>query len=425
MILSVMGSLFSKGINLITNIISVPLLLTYLGNERYGMFAMVTSLLGFMTFSDLGLSLGLQNRIPEYREKEDKSIIQKAISSTFFTLFSIAILLFFVLFFANNFINWANFFNVQSEIAKVEASSVAWAFFFCFLISLPFNTVYSVINGNQEAYISEIWRSFGNLLCIILLYVAVFFKGNTAIFTLIMYGSISITTLAAFCYIFGKTRKNWQPRWSLWDKNLVKLLFKDGIIYFVLQIFTIGLTTVDSFFIAKQQGSESVTTFMVGLRLIVIVSLPLTLINGQILPALNDAIAKTDTPWIKKNLRKALFINSVYVVLMSLVLFLFGDLILELWVKNMVKMDKNLWIGFILLFAFMVYNSLISNILLSPKFLRYTLYAFPISIVLMVTLKWLLLVNYGLAAMLAGGSILMIAIYLIPSLLKFKKINYL
>jgi O-antigen/teichoic acid export membrane protein len=424
-IINTISSIASKGVNLIINIVSVPLLLTYLGQERYGMFAMVTSLLGFMTFSDLGLGLGLQNRVPEYKLNADKTLIQKAISTTFFTLTGVSILLFFILYCGNFFIDWAKFYNVHSPIAINESSGVSWAFFFCFLITLPFNTVYSVLNGNQEGYVSEVWRSVGNVLCIILLFIAVKSQFSTPLLTAIMYGSLSITTFLAFFYIFGKTRPQWRPKLSLWRKEIVHILFKDGSIYFILQLFAIGLTTVDGFLIAQHLGSEKVTTFMVGLRLISIISLPLTLINGQILPALNDAIAKDENQWIKKILRKALWANTVYISIFGLLLCFLGNNIIKLWVGNTVKIDSPLWLGFIALFAFTVYNSLVSNILLSPKLLKYTIVAFPISVCLLVVTKWLLIVYWGLPAMVIGGSLLMLLIYILPTLFKFKKNNFL
>jgi O-antigen/teichoic acid export membrane protein len=424
-IVNSVGSVASKGVNLLINIVSVPLLLNYLGQERYGMFAMVTSLLGFMTFSDLGLGLGLQNRIPEYKQNTDKTLIQKAISTTFFTLVGVALVLATLLFCGNFFIDWANFYNVHSPIAIAEASAVSWAFFSCFLIGLPFNTIFSVLNGNQEGYISELWRSLGNIICIVLLIFAVRSQLSTAYLTAIMYGSIATVTILGFFYIFGNTRPEWRPKLSLWRKDIVHILFKDGSIYFILQVFAIGLTTVDGFLIAQHLGSETVTNFMIGLRLITILSLPLTLINGQILPALNDAIAKNEHQWIKKILRKTLWSNTAYILIVGLFLSLLGNTVIKLWVGNIVKIDGQLWLGFITLFTFMVYNSLISNILLSPKLLKYTIVAFPLSVCLLVTAKWLLIVSFGLPAMLTGGSLLMLAVYILPSLFKFKKINFL
>jgi O-antigen/teichoic acid export membrane protein len=424
-IINSIGSIASKGVNLLISIVSVPLLLNYLGHERYGMFAMVTSLLGFMTFSDLGLGLGLQNRIPDYKESTDKTLIQKAISTTFFTLVSISFLLFLILFCGNFFIDWAKFYNVHSAIAIKEASGVSWAFFLCFLIGLPFNTVSSVLNGNQEGYVNEIWRSTGNILCILLLIVAVNSHFSTPLLTAIMYGSLSTTTLLSFLYIFGKTRPQWRPNLSLWRKDIVGVLFKDGSIYFILQLFAIGLTTVDGFLIAQHLGSETVTTFMVGLRLISIVSLPLTLINGQILPALNDAIAKDEQQWIKKILKKALLANSLYISILGVLLAFFGNTIIKWWIGDAIKIGGQLWAGFITLFTFMVYNSLVSNILLSPKLLKYTIIAFPLSVCFLIVGKWLLISYWGLSAMLIGGSSLMLLIYILPALFKFKKINFL
>jgi O-antigen/teichoic acid export membrane protein len=44
-------------------VISVPLTLTYLGSERYGMWMAISSIVALLAFADFGLGNGLVNAI--------------------------------------------------------------------------------------------------------------------------------------------------------------------------------------------------------------------------------------------------------------------------------------------------------------------------------------------------------------------------
>src|SRR5512133_170880 len=59
--LTTVASVASRGIGLVTLLVSVPLTLTYLGAERYGMWMTISSLVAVLNFADLGMGNGLMN----------------------------------------------------------------------------------------------------------------------------------------------------------------------------------------------------------------------------------------------------------------------------------------------------------------------------------------------------------------------------
>lgn len=424
MALSTITSIASRGINLLISIISVPLLLNYLGAERYGMYAMVTSIQGFMMFSDFGLGLGLQNRIPEFQQHEDKTVLHKAISSTFFTLAAIVLLLFLLLTFSIRFADWAHFYNVSTPLASNEASPISWAFFICFFVGLPFNVAFYLLTGSQQAYKTEIWRTLGNLLSLLLLLLFTYLKVGTPFLIYSAYGSISLATIAAFIFVFNTTDKNLLPNIKLWNYEMVKNISIDGSKYFILQIFAIGLTTVDSFFIAHYQSTESVSIFMIGFRIVSIITLPLVLINSQFLPSLNDAIVKNDFVWIKKSIKNLLRINSIYVVIVSIILFFTGDFLLKIWLKNTIYFDTKLWLGFICLFIFSAFNWLLSCVFLTPSLVKFNLKIFPIAVIAIVLVKFFAIQYFSIGEMLMLSLLTYSIFFFMPALIKLKKSNF-
>src|SRR5438552_374368 len=58
-------SILSKGVSLLTMLISVPLTVNYLGAERFGLWMTVSSLVTFLAFADFGIGNGLLTGIAQ------------------------------------------------------------------------------------------------------------------------------------------------------------------------------------------------------------------------------------------------------------------------------------------------------------------------------------------------------------------------
>ncbi len=66
--------------------VSVPLTLSYLGPERYGLWMTIGSVVTLLSFSDFGIGNGLVNAISEAHGKQDRELAREYVSSAFFML---------------------------------------------------------------------------------------------------------------------------------------------------------------------------------------------------------------------------------------------------------------------------------------------------------------------------------------------------
>src|SRR5271157_556872 len=90
-VLSTAASGLAKGVSVLANLIIVPMTLHYLGEERYAMWAMISSLFITLNSADLGIGNGLLNLVAAASGKGDKKLIRKYISSGFFMLLAIGV----------------------------------------------------------------------------------------------------------------------------------------------------------------------------------------------------------------------------------------------------------------------------------------------------------------------------------------------
>src|SRR4051812_47085609 len=70
-VLAATATIAARGVGVINLLITVPLALGYLGNERYGLWATVTSFAAIASIADFGIGLGLINPLAEAEAKRD------------------------------------------------------------------------------------------------------------------------------------------------------------------------------------------------------------------------------------------------------------------------------------------------------------------------------------------------------------------
>src|SRR5882757_7059705 len=142
----------ARAVQVGTSLITVPLTLKYLGNERFGLWMTISSVLAMAAFADFGVGNGVLNAVAKAFGRDDMEGVREAISSGFAVLNSIAILLLLSFFAIYRFIPWADFFRVVSPQAKSEAGPALAVFAVCFALNISMDVVQRVQLGLQQGY---------------------------------------------------------------------------------------------------------------------------------------------------------------------------------------------------------------------------------------------------------------------------------
>ena len=93
---NIIASFFIKGISIAISLILVPLTINYINPSRYGIWLTLSSIVGWFSFFDIGLTQGLRNKFAEAKAKGDDNLAQIYVSTTYAIL---AIIFFIVCFF--------------------------------------------------------------------------------------------------------------------------------------------------------------------------------------------------------------------------------------------------------------------------------------------------------------------------------------
>jgi Polysaccharide biosynthesis protein len=113
---TIFTGLMARASSMLVTIISVPLALSYLGNERFGLWMTATSVVSMLAFADFGIGNGLLSAVAEASGRDDLEAIRRYISSGFAILIAIAVCML-LLFFSTAYplVDWAHVFNVHTS----------------------------------------------------------------------------------------------------------------------------------------------------------------------------------------------------------------------------------------------------------------------------------------------------------------------
>ncbi len=344
-LLTTLASGLAKVISVLTNLVSVPLTLHYLGTERFGLWITIGSFISFLGFSDLGIGNGLLNGISKSHGKGEDTLARQYVSSAFFSLTALAIMVGAIFAGAYNFVPWQSFFHLRSWKAIDEAGPAVAVSLACFLMNVPAGVVTRIQSGYQEGFMVNLWAAAGSVIALLALLLVIRARAPLPLLVLAIAGSPLITLFVNSAVVFGWQRPWLRPSWSHVKRDVSKDLVRNGFLFFVLQLaMAVGYSS-DNLVLAQILGPEAVTQYAIPAKLFGTISIGCLLISAPLWPAYSEALAKGDTSWIRKTLLKSVFISVAFALTMNLMLLAFWSKVFSLWIGPNIHPSSMLLIG--------------------------------------------------------------------------------
>ncbi len=342
--LTTAASVVSKFIGIATALITVPLTFKYLGTERYGLWMTISSVIAILGFSDLGITNGLVNGIAKAHGEDNRELARQYVSSAFFFLTSVAIIIGIGFAIAYPWVSWGAFFRVTSPQATAEAGPAVAAFVGCFLVGIPAGIVGRLQTGYQEGFASTLWSSAGGLMGLLSLLLVIRMHGSLMLLVLAMTGVPMLAGVMQGVVVF-KGRPWLLPSWASVTGVISKDLLRTGFAFFLLQVAVAVCYSSDNIVLARILGPEAVTQYSISSRLFNQVTMVSFILLSPLWPAYGEALARQDTAWIRKTLRRSIAISIGISVPLGIFLVVFGTRILHLWVGPKINPSLTLLIG--------------------------------------------------------------------------------
>lgn len=324
----------ARAVQIGTSLITVPLTLKYLGNERFGLWMTISSVLAMAAFADFGVGNGVLNAVSKAFGKDDMGEVRRAISSGFAILSSIAALLLLSFFTIYRLVNWADFFRVVSPQARAEAGPALTVFVVCFALNISMDVVQRVQLGLQQGYRYGLWQLGGNLTGFVGVLIGIWLHVSLPILVIAIAGMPILFTMLNAINFFGFVRADLRPSRKFVTRDAISQIAKLGGLFFVLQVVVAVSYSADNFIVARILGAVNVPEFAIPQRMFALVTMMSGILVAPLWPAYGEAISRGDMMWVRRTLSRSLLLVLVASCAASALLLLLAPQLLYWWVGS-------------------------------------------------------------------------------------------
>lgn len=340
-----LSSILVRVITVLTTLISVPLAIDYLGAERYGLFITITSLIGLLGFTDLGLGNAVLTPLSRANAVGDREAAREYICSSLTLLAIVALIVGGAFAGFYGVVSWGDLFNVSSREAGMEAGPALALFMAFFLLNIPLGLVERIQLSLQEGFIYNVLLALTSTLALGGLLIAIEARAGLPWLILALSSAPAVASTLNWIVLFGFRRPWLRPTISSFRWHTARAILKSGLMFFALQAAVAIAYSSDTLIVTRVLGAQSVPEYAIPFKMFNLVSLVSAMAVAPLWPAYAESIAVGDIAWARSALKKSLGLAMSLTAPGAVVLILFGPSLLKLWVGSSIDVSTSLLVG--------------------------------------------------------------------------------
>lgn len=385
-------SFFVKGISIATSIVAVPITINYINPSRYGIWLTLSSIVGWFTFFDIGLTQGLRNKFAEAKANNDDRLAQVYVSTTYAVLGMIFLSVLVIFVIINHFLNWSQILNISTEFqSEVSTLAIIVFSFFCFRFVL--NIITTILTADQQpakASLIDVISQILSLLIVVILVKTT--QGSLVKLGLALCVAPILVLLGTSIFLFRGIYRHYRPQISKVNFFYAKRLFNLGLVFFIIQVAGIVQFETANIIIARDFGTAEVTSYNIVYKYFGILTMVFTIFLTPFWSASTEAYLKGDIQWIKNGIKKYNYLNLIMFV-GGCIMLLFSGTVYRVWLAGKVNIEFILSFWGFIFFNVTMFGSKYVYFLNSISALKIQFWACVLSPIIYIIVA-LLLINY-------------------------------
>ncbi len=417
---NILFSFAFKGLNILLSLCLVPITMEFISNKNYGIWLTLSSIIGWISFFDIGLGNGLRNKFTEAIALR-KIKLAKIYVSTTYAILTIIILSIMILFlFVNNFINWSKILNSSSDVG-VDLNFLASVVFSCFSIQFILQLINTILIANQQPSKSAAVSFFTNLFTLIIIFIlSKTIKGNLLLVGLI-YSVIPVLVLIIYSFIlFQGEYKQFAPSLKYIRFKFANKLTTLGFRFFIIQITAIVIFQTNNVIITQLFGPDQVTPYNIAFKYFGVISMGATIIMSPLWSAFTDAWTKKDIDWIKETVIKLQYI-WLALLITGLIMLYISPIIYKTWLGNKIQISFEISLWMCIFFLISSWNMIYVQFLNGVGKISLQLISGIFGTLIIIPVSYVFAEIYGIKGILITQSLLVL-INTLWTYLQYKKI---
>ncbi|MGR9013567.1 MAG: oligosaccharide flippase family protein [Gammaproteobacteria bacterium] len=338
------SGLAAKIVTITVSLLMVPLAVHYLGEQQYGLWVAISSLVAMLGFMDGGAGNAVIN-LAAHASGAKNDDLAKIVSTSFFSLIAISLIGCLLFLGALPYVPWISLLGIAESNSQSNLNLIVLIVGLFFFVNMFATLVGKIQRGLQEGNLDNFWSGVGAVLSLLFVYIAIQTDAGLIGFVIAFLGGSILSYLASNIHYLFFRRKDLRPRLAQVDSAIAKNLFSVGGMFFILQISGAIQGQADNVIIANMLGPAAVTNYAICMKLFLMVPMLFSLLLTPLWPAYREAFASGDMLWVTR-----IFLKSIrWALLISLpsafALVMLGGKIIELWVGHEAVPATDLLIG--------------------------------------------------------------------------------
>jgi O-antigen/teichoic acid export membrane protein len=412
---NIVASFLIKGISIAISLLVVPLALNYVNPSQYGIWLTLSSMVAWMAFFDIGFTQGLRNKFAEAKAKGDFYMARVYISTTYYYIGIIFIIVWVILLIANSFINWSSLLNIPEE-QETQVSMLAVIIISYFSFQFVFRIISTILVADQRPAKSSFIDMLGQLIALGLIYLLTKFTKGSLIYLGLAYSVAPVLVLiAANIFLFKTKYKDFAPSIKLAKRQYARDIMTLGVKFFVLQIANVIQYQTASFIIAHYFDTTQVTSYNIAYKYFAVLQMVFMIAISPLWSGTTDAYNSGDYDWVKKVVKKYLVLLVPF-ILGGVIMLIFANPVYDMWLgKDVVEIRFSISLLCYIFISTGMFASIFVAVLNGIGALKIQFYTAIFASIIYLFLVLLLIkkFNFGVEAVLIGSIVTNVFGYLL------------
>ena len=398
--LTTLLSLCARSASLAVVFVSLRIALPYLGEARFGVWMTISSLTAVLLVFDFGIGNSMVSRVAILATRSDSLALGKLIVLGLAVLGAIGLLVGGALACIAAWAPMAWLYKGASPELISEARRALVLFGVLFGLSVPLQATHRIYAGLQEGYFSQAVSGAMSLLSVAILPLLPRFHADVSAFLLFTYGIQLLSGAILLACLYHRFRLT-LPVGNDYRGGDLQGLIASGGLFLVLQVAAVIGWNMDASLLSSLIGPASVSVYSLAQRMFMLVTVPLSMLNGPLWASYADAHARGEIGFLRRALRRSLSSTFCLAVIGVVLILIFIGPLSGLLAKNTLQIPMN----FALLFgAWTVVNATgdaFAMYMNGVHILLPQIVACIIFVVVTLSLKVTLVSAYGLEGLIA------------------------
>ncbi len=329
-VLSTGASLAGTAVTTLVGLAIVPLLVSRMGKDFYGLWATVFSLTPWVALLDMGMVGGLVVAIAEANGRDDREGAAGGFSSAFFSLALVGILASVGLTAAIAFAPWESVVHLPAGLSRSSVTAGVALVGILAALSLPLGLVNQAWTGYQKAFVATAFTAGGSLLSLALLVAAVQLGGSPlAVFAAASLAGFvaGLASLAALSRAMPWMRPS--PRRV--SRPAFRRLLGTATPLYLFQLGSLLVNQSQRPILSASAGLGVTAEYDLLARIYVLAITLITVSSASFAPTFRESLERGDGEWMRKTFWRLVRLRMLAAGALCLVIVLGGNAVLRLW----------------------------------------------------------------------------------------------